>query len=201
VIEAMKEKSWCLTALGFAALAAVFWSLSAYRVQGGMAHLPSEAWRSIMRYRLWIALFYAIAALAAVIALVIRLRWIREEAANRNGPVPPQRSLVVCSAIVASSTLLLPAVTGYGSILYQWIVFGSLHLVAWLLSPALAQPSDVPFWIVAGLVNVAVFFLPAGFIWAAASRRWPRGSVALLLAWTLFYLLCLFMLFPATDGP
>ena len=113
----------------------------------------------------------------------------------------PGRALAVGIAVVATSTAALPAVTGYGTVLYQNVVLNAWGLVAAVTSSRYADLHHGPVWFVALLLNVGVFLVPALTIFLIGRRRWPKvGSVG-LVAWTAFYLVSLFVLFPATDGP
>jgi len=113
----------------------------------------------------------------------------------------PGRALAFGIAVVAASTAALPTVTGYGTVLYQNVVLSAWGFVAAVTSERYADLHHGPVWSVALLLNVGVFLVPAFMIFFIGRRRWPKvGSVA-LLAWTASYLLFLFVLFPATDGP
>jgi len=113
----------------------------------------------------------------------------------------PGRALAAGIAGVAASTAALPTVTGYGTVLCQSVVLTAWGLVAAVASGRYADLHHGPVWFVALLLNVGVFSVPALAIFFLARRRWPKVSSIGLLAWTAFYLLSLFVLFPATDGP
>jgi hypothetical protein len=51
------------------------------------------------------------------------------------------------------------------------------------------------------VVNLLLFGVPAGVIFAATVRRWPVIAKWAIAAFFAFYMCCLFILFPATDGP
>jgi len=113
----------------------------------------------------------------------------------------PGRALALGIAVVAASTAALPSVTGYGTVLYQSVVLSAWGLVAASTSGRYADLHHGPVWFAALLLNVGVFLVPALTVFFTSRRRWPRvGSVG-LLAWTAFYLMSLFVLFPVTDGP
>jgi hypothetical protein len=109
--------------------------------------------------------------------------------------------LLLCGAVVAVSTLLLPWVRGYGTIQYQMVVLGAWGVVAAITSGRFADLHHGPVWAVALLINVLCFLLPAGLFFLAARRRWPGAVGVGIGLWCVFYLACLFILFPATDGP
>jgi hypothetical protein len=113
----------------------------------------------------------------------------------------PGRVLVGGAAVVAASTAALPWTTGYGTVLYLNVVLSGWGIVAAITSGEYADTHHGPVWFAVLLVNLAAFLIPSLAIFYLTRRRWPRGSAAGLCAWTVFYLMCLFVLFPATDGP
>lgn len=112
----------------------------------------------------------------------------------------PKQILLGATGAVAASTALLPALTGYGTALYQAVALVSWAIVARVVSSRFADQHDAVVWIVAVVVNGLFFFAPAWLTYAATRTRWPRVGIAMLIAWCLFYLAALFYLFPATDG-
>lgn len=111
------------------------------------------------------------------------------------------RVLSLGVAIVALSTLLLPWIKGYGTVLYQFVVLGAWGVVAAVTSGRYADLHHGPVWVVALLINVICFLVPAWLFWLAARRRWPSAVEVGIGLWCAFYIACLFILFPATDGP
>lgn len=109
--------------------------------------------------------------------------------------------LSLCVAIVAVSTLLLPWIRGYGTIQYQLVVLGAWGVVAAITSGRYADQHHGPVWVVALLINVLCFLVPAGLFLLVVRRRWPSAAGVGVGLWCVFYLACLFILFPATDGP
>jgi hypothetical protein len=103
--------------------------------------------------------------------------------------------------MVAASTALLPWITGYGTVLFQVVVLGAWSIVAAVTSTTFADQHHGPMWVVALLLNVTMFFLPGLAIFHLIRNQWPRLGAVGLSAWVVFYLLALFFLFPATDGP
>ena len=114
---------------------------------------------------------------------------------------PPARVLLTCSALVAASTLLLPAVGGYGTILFQIVVLNAWDLVARVTSERYADLHHTPMWGMALLLNLLLFLVPACAYYRLCRRRWPTACAIGLACWCAFYLSALFFLFPATDGP
>jgi len=103
--------------------------------------------------------------------------------------------------IVAATALVFPNVTGYGTILYQIVVLGAWRILASFGSGAFADTHHQVVWLLAGAINLIIFLVPEVTIWFAARKRWPGIFSIATCAWCGFYLLCLFFLFPATDGP
>lgn len=113
----------------------------------------------------------------------------------------PKQALIGATVTVAASTVLIPFVAGYGTVLYQAVAFMSWAIVAKVVSSRFADQHDAIVWVVAIVVNGLFFFLPAWIAYAMTRRSWPRVGVAILIAWCFFYLASLFYLFPASDGP
>lgn len=113
----------------------------------------------------------------------------------------PDRALLLGAVAVAASTALLPSIGGYGTTLFQVVVLGAWGILAAVTSGQYADVHHGPVWAIALLLNLVLFVVPAVLLWLVSRRRWPVACAALLIAWCLFYLLSLFLLFPATDGP
>ena len=113
----------------------------------------------------------------------------------------PAKTFLTGVGVVAVSTTFLPWITGYGTVLFQVIVLGAWYIVAAMSSATFADQHHGPMWLVAVVLNVAVFSLPGFAMFRLTRSRWPRLGVVGLSAWAAFYLLALFVLFPATDGP
>jgi hypothetical protein len=112
-----------------------------------------------------------------------------------------RRVLAVCLVAVALSTFVLPYITGYGTQLFQVVVLGAWGILAAITSDAHADLHRTEVWTIALLLNALFFVIPATPIALVTRRRWPvRGAVAIAV-WCVVYLSCLFILFPATDGP
>lgn len=114
---------------------------------------------------------------------------------------PPAKTFLVGAGLVAMSTAFLPWITGYGTVLFQVTVLGAWNIVAALSSTTFADQNHGPMWLVAVVLNVAVFSLPGLAIFWLTRTRWSWFGVVGLSAWAAFYLSALFVLFPATDGP
>jgi len=116
-------------------------------------------------------------------------------------PLRPTKMLLAAACIVGASTAALPGVTGYGTILFQLVAFGAWGFAASVTSGRYVDTHHALLWSVALALNLAAFLIPAAGIWLAAHKRWPAVCSVAILVWCLFYLLSLFWLFPATDGP
>ena len=105
------------------------------------------------------------------------------------------------TALVAASSAALPWVNGYGTPLFQIVSLWAWALVSAATSERNADLHHGPIWIVAGLINLALFLAAAVPVFLATRARWPRVGAFALLAWTALYLLLLFVWPAATDGP
>ena len=105
------------------------------------------------------------------------------------------------SILVAISTLAFTAVTGYGTRLFQLIIFTSLALLAKATSFVYADTHYGSALAIAAALNVIVFWLVAVPLWGLSRRRTPLIGMAALIFYAAFYIASLFWLFPATDGP
>jgi|SRR5271165_640561 len=114
---------------------------------------------------------------------------------------PLNRTLLVCTAIVAASTFVLPSVSGYGTALFQFVVLGAWGIVAGITSGPYADNHHPQVWTIALVLNVLAFLIPAGLLWLAARRKWPTQGAVAIAIWCILYIGCLFLFFPATDGP
>lgn len=118
------------------------------------------------------------------------------------GPsLAPTRTLVVCLVLVALSTLAFPYVSGYGMQLFQVVALGAWALVAAVTSGMFADQHHLVVWPLAAVLNTVLFSLVALPLYFLLRRRAPMLVSVALLAWFVFYVACLFVLFPATDGP
>jgi hypothetical protein len=108
---------------------------------------------------------------------------------------------VVATVAIAVSSALLPLVTGYGTWLFQLLVFRSWHIVAYVNSGMYGNSHPAAVFVVAGIANVALFLLPAFPIHIIGRNRCPVLSTIAIFGLALFQISCLFVLFPATDGP
>lgn len=115
--------------------------------------------------------------------------------------VPPAWALGIGTALVAASTAGLPLVRGYGTELFQIVALTAWALVAAIASGAYADTHHGAVWTCAIATNAAAFLSVALPFYYISRRRWPRAATAALLVWTVVYLMCLFVMFPATDGP
>jgi len=103
--------------------------------------------------------------------------------------------------LVTASTAILSIITGYGTILSQFIVLGAWTILATATNGAFADQHHTYLWSVATTLNVILFTVPASTIYWLLRHRAPRVCVTVIAAWFLFYVVCLFFMLPATDGP
>ena len=113
----------------------------------------------------------------------------------------PNRTFAASLGAVAASTVALPWIGGYGTVLFQVVVLGAWSLLAHLTSQTYADRHHVPLFAIALIINVLLFAIPATLIWTLTRTRWPRASMYALVCWCAFYLASLFVIFRATDGP
>jgi hypothetical protein len=113
----------------------------------------------------------------------------------------PTRVFLICLVLVVSGTFAFPYVTGYGTQLFQVIVLGAWSVVARAASGAFADQNHLAVWSLAGFFNVVGFSIPALIPYSIFRRRAPVLISFALISWLIFYMGCLFILFPATDGP
>jgi len=104
-------------------------------------------------------------------------------------------------SVVGVSTVILPGIHGYGTILFQYVVLGSWVIVSELSSELYADQNHWAVWIVAFVLNIFFYLVPALVVWVVARKRWPTICTWIILFWCLFYLSLLLFIFPATDGP
>ena len=108
---------------------------------------------------------------------------------------------LVATAVVLTSTVALPFITGYGTNLFQVVALGAWGLVALVASGEFADLNHWVVWPVAAILNLALFSIPALAIFLTTRKRSGVFFTVTLSLWLAFYLACLFVLFPATDGP
>lgn len=116
-------------------------------------------------------------------------------------PVDVRRTLFWMLGVVAASTLFLSQVKGYGTVLFMAIGLAAWGIVAAATSHKFADQQDVVMWTVAGVLNVGLFSVPATVLYFGLSQSAPQLCRGMLIGWTILYMACLFVLFPATDGP
>jgi hypothetical protein len=106
-----------------------------------------------------------------------------------------------CSAVVAVSTVGLPYVMGYGTVLDQLVVFGAWAIIARLSSGMFVEHHHGYLWAVAFLLNMIGFCVVAVPLWLLSRYRLLKWGLFLSICWTAFWVAMLFLLFPATNGP
>jgi len=116
-------------------------------------------------------------------------------------PLRPTKIFLAAACTVGASTVALPYVTGYGTILFQFVALGAWAIVASITSGFYADTHNPVVWSFALVLNLILFLIPATGIWLAARKRWPAWCSVVILAWCVFYLVSWFWLFPAASGP
>jgi hypothetical protein len=95
----------------------------------------------------------------------------------------------------------MPLVSGYGTVLGQVVALGGWGLLASVSSGTFADQHHPFVWLVAAALNIALFSIVAVPTYFMLRRRAPRSYAILAVLWLALYVCCLFVLFPATDGP
>jgi hypothetical protein len=112
-----------------------------------------------------------------------------------------KRTFIKAVFMVFLATLTLPHISGYGTILYQFLIFRSWGMVKSYTSASFADQHSLIVWLLVGSLTLALFLIPAGIIVLFSRRFFSAYDRAFLMVWTFFFIACLFFLFPATDGP
>jgi hypothetical protein len=111
------------------------------------------------------------------------------------------RILLICTLVVAASTIVLPTVGGYGTVLFQFVVLGAWGILAAISSGEYADFHHGQLWSIALALNLLTFIIPAALLWLITRRKWPAQGAVIIAVWCALYLSFLFFLVPATDGP
>ncbi len=114
--------------------------------------------------------------------------------------VTPKQALLCGIITAALATVGMPFITGYGTVLAQVVGLGAWALLASISSGVFADQHHEVLWPIAGALNIVLFSLVAVPVYIAIRRRAPGAFVLFVTLWALFYIGCLFFLFPATDG-
>jgi hypothetical protein len=96
--------------------------------------------------------------------------------------------------LVGLSTAAFPFID-VGTTLFQIVVIYGFGLAQSVTSSDYADTHHALVWCCALVPNLAFFLIPAGGIWLATNDR-RRWCAAATLGWCIFYLACLFWLFP-----
>jgi hypothetical protein len=111
------------------------------------------------------------------------------------------RIFLLCIFIAALSTVGMPYIEGYGTVLAQVVGLGAWALVAAASSGIFADQHHQFIWPIAASLNVILYSVVATPVYFLLRRRAPKVLLVFLLLWLTFYVACLYVLFPATDGP
>ena len=118
-----------------------------------------------------------------------------------NNSSAPIYALLLCVVAVALSTIGLPYVSGFGTVLGQAVALGGWALLSAFSSNIFADQNHQFVWPIAVVLNVVLYSTVAIPVYFLFRRRSVAVTVGVLAVWLAFYLACLFVLFPATDGP
>jgi hypothetical protein len=113
----------------------------------------------------------------------------------------PIVGVIFGAVMVAMSSMVLPSVKGYGTVLFQLVAFSGYVLVAIASSQSFAEQNMAIVWTISAMLNVLYFVIPGWIIYRFSREKWQTRSAVLIWCWLLFYLASLLYLFPATDGP
>lgn len=105
------------------------------------------------------------------------------------------------SILIGLTTLVFPFVRGYGTQLFQIILFSGWLIVEKATSQLYADTHHVTVIALAAVLNVLVFWVVAIPVWALTRRRRQLVGMIGLMLFAALYVGSLFWLFPATDGP
>jgi hypothetical protein len=111
------------------------------------------------------------------------------------------RIFLICTIVVAASTIVLPTVGGYGTVIFQIVVLGAWGILAAVRSGQYADFHHGQLLSSALALNVLIFLIPAAILWLITRRKWPAPGAVVITVWCALYLSFLFFLVPATDGP
>ncbi|MGH9716799.1 MAG: hypothetical protein ACRD4R_08760 [Candidatus Acidiferrales bacterium] len=111
------------------------------------------------------------------------------------------QAIATSGLVVAASTAGLAAVRGYGTVLFQLVVLGAWSIVAHITSGLFADHHQGIVWTIAFLLNALGFAIVGVPLWLVSRNRSTRWGPLFIICWTITYLVMLFILFPATDGP
>ena len=111
------------------------------------------------------------------------------------------RVFLLCIVIAALSTVGMPYIEGYGTMLAQIVGLGAWALVAAASSGMFADQHHEIIWPIAASLNVVLYSVVATPVYLLLRRRAPKALLVFLVLWLMFYVACLYFLFPATDGP
>lgn len=103
--------------------------------------------------------------------------------------------------VVAASTIPLRNVGGYGTVLGTNVELGGGAAFAALSSEDFVSRHPALATGITALLNVALFGVPGALAMRLLGGRPPGIRGAVLLAWLMLYLACLFLWPRATDGP
>jgi hypothetical protein len=132
-------------------------------------------------------------------ALTLTLDSMKKSSSTRDNAAT--RTLWFSLIVVAVSTAAMPFIKGLGTVLSLVVKLNAWTLFASATSSMYADQHHQFLWPIAAILNVALFSLVAVPSYFVFRRRASNFTLAFLALWLIFYLCCLFFLFPATHGP
>ena len=109
--------------------------------------------------------------------------------------------LLIAISLVAVSSVFLTQVSGYGTILYQVVMLSSALLVNGFTNEPLSEVGKSWFILSLVFVNLLLFLIPTLTVWGICKSRWPKFTSIIVATFSAVFILSLYVLFPATDGP
>jgi hypothetical protein len=110
-------------------------------------------------------------------------------------------AITVAIIIAFLAAMLFPWITGFGTVLFQMIIF----CLAWRIVAIVlhVSPIEHEYLVIAtcGVINASVVGIAVCMLHFATQRLSRWVFQACLLIFVVLYLCCLFILWPATDGP
>jgi len=112
----------------------------------------------------------------------------------------PVAVLVVAALLVAVSVVAAVHGASDGTTLFLAVGSVALRLVANVALPTYTHQHYELALAVAVLLNLVLFLIPAVSIFLVLHKRKPFASACTTAIWCTFYIACVLVLFPVTDG-
>ena len=112
----------------------------------------------------------------------------------------PIAVLVVAALLVAVSVVAAVHGASDGTMAFIAVAALAMSSVAKITSPMYAHHHQSVVLAVAVLFNVVIFLVPAVPAFLVLRKRRPIASLCTTVIWCAFYVACILVLFPITDG-